>query len=110
MATRNTTNTELASASGAVLDVFNDANPATFVGAGLGLATLGGAVFVGAAVAPGPVVGYGLASAALLGVGAVQDKKGSVLYFLDDEETRAKNQARADKRRAAREAKADAAA
>ena len=96
--------------SGAGFDVLNNNNAATLVGAGLGLATLGGAVFVGAVVAPGQVVGYGLTSAALLGLGAVQDQKGSVLFFLDDEETRAKNQARADKRRAVREATADAVA
>lgn len=96
--------------AGAGFDVLNDANAATLVGAGLGLATLGGAVFVGAVVAPGQVVGYGLASAALLGAGAVQDQKGSVLFFLDDEETRAKNQARADKRRALRDTSTEAVA
>ena len=110
MATRNTSNAVLPSASGALPDVLSDSNGLTFAGAALGAATLGGAVFVGAVVAPTQVVGYGLAAGALLCAGAVKDDKGSVLFFLDDEETRAKNQARADKRRAVREATADAVA
>ena len=109
---RSTTlsNTDVSTTSGASFDVVNDANLLTFTGATLGALTLGGAVFVGAVVAPSQVVGYGLAAGTLLAAGAVKDEKGSVLFFLDDEETRTKNQARADKRRAAREATADAVA
>ena len=110
MATRNTSNAVLSSASGALPAVLSDSNALTFTGAVLGAATLGGAAFVGAVVAPAQVVGYGLAAGTLLAAGAVKDEKGSVLFFLDNEEARTKNQARADKRRAAREAKANAVA
>ena len=86
-----------------------DLDPATLAGvAGLAL-TGGSAAFVGAAVLPGQVACGVLTSGVFVGLGEVNRRTGSYLPFLDSKEARERNQARADKRNAARDAKADAA-
>ena len=97
--------TDVTHTSGALTDL----DPATLSGvAGLAL-TGGSAAFVGAAVLPGQVATGVLVSGMFLGLGEVNRRTGSYLPFLDSEEGRERNQARADKRNAARDAKADAA-
>lgn len=85
----STTTTACADYSGAGFDVFNDANGLTLAGVGLGAVTCGGALFVGAAVAPAQVLGGGLAAATLLAGGQVKDRTGSYLPFLKSKETQA---------------------
>lgn len=73
-------------ASGAGLDVFNDANLATVGAVALGATTAGGALFVGAAVAPAQVL-TGLAAAGTLGaLGAHKAEHGSYLPFFNKKE------------------------
>jgi hypothetical protein len=81
------TNTAVGSTSGAGFDVLNDANGMTIAGAALGTITCGGALFIGAAVAPAHVVGGALAAGAFLTAGEVKSRTGSYLPFLKDKET-----------------------
>ena len=85
----------------------SDFDTATFVGLGTLAATGGAAALVGAAVLPGQVAVGLLTGGAFVGLGEVNRRTGSYLPFLDNEEARTRNQARADKKAAAREAKAD---
>lgn len=88
---------------------FSDLDPAT-VGGLAGLAVTGGsAALVGAALLPGQVAAGLLVSGTFVGLGEVNRRKGSYLPFLDSKEGRERNQARADKRNAQRDAELDAA-
>ena len=103
MATRNTSNSTLDVDSGA----FADLDAATLGGGVVALATLGGAAGLGVALLPGQVA-FGLTTAGgFVALGEVNRRTGSYLPFLDDEETRARKQARADKRNELRELDAD---
>ena len=103
--TRTFTTTGVTHSSGAISDV----DPATVAGVA-GLAVTGGAAaLVGAAVLPGQVA-VGVATSGLfVGLGEVNRRTGSYLPFLDSKEGRERNQARADRLNAQRDAKADAA-
>ena len=69
-------------ASGAGLDFLNDANAMTIAGLAAGTCTLGGALFIGAAVAPAHVVGGTLAAGTFIAAGEVKNRTGSFLPFL----------------------------
>ncbi len=69
--------------SGADAALFTDTNALTIAGAGVGLVTAGGALFVGAAVAPSQVLGGALAATTLCVGGEVKRRTGSYLPFLD---------------------------
>ena len=107
MFTSNTLTTETPdSQSGA----FADLDLATVGGGAVALATLGGAAGLGVALLPGQVA-FGLTTAGgFVALGEVKRRTGSYLPFFDDEETRTRKQARADKRNELRELNADAAA
>ena len=107
MATRNFVTTDTPdSQSGA----FADVDVATLGGGAVALATLGGAAGLGVALLPGQVA-FGLTTAGgFVALGEVHRRTGSYLPFLDDEETRARKQARADKRNELRELDAEATA
>lgn len=105
LATRNTTHAPLSVDSGA----FADVDAATLAGGAVALATVGGAAGLGAALLPGQVA-LGLTTAGgFVALGEVKRRTGSYLPFLDDEDSRARKQARADKRNAARDADLDTA-
>lgn len=87
---------------------FGDLNVAQTCGAAVLLGTGGAAALVGAAVLPGQVAVGLTFGGGCLALGEVERRTGSLLPFLDSKEARERNQARADKRNAAREAKADA--
>ena len=88
---------------------FSDVDPATVAGVSALAVTGGAAALVGAAVLPGQVA-VGVATGGLfVGLGEVNRRTGSYLPFLDSKEGRERNQARADRKQAERDAKADAA-
>ena len=82
--TRNTCDS---ATSGADVGFLTDANALTLVGVGLGAVTAGGALFVGAAVAPSQVVGGALAAGVLCAGGEVKNRTGSYLPFLKDSDS-----------------------
>lgn len=67
-------------------DAVEKANFATVGGVALGGVAAGGACFVGLAVAPGQVLTTGALAGTLLALGAVKDKHGCYLPFLNKEE------------------------
>ena len=87
MATRNVSSVSVT--SGADASFLTDANALTLVGLGLGAVTAGGALFVGAAVAPSQVVGGALAAGVLCAGGEVKNRTGSYLPFLHDKQVAA---------------------
>ena len=104
LATRNVT-----TADRAVSGAFADVDAATVAGCAALAVTGGAAAFVGAAVLPGQVAVGVTTGGLFLGLGEVNRRTGSYLPFLDSKEGRERNQARADRRNAERDAKADAA-
>lgn len=87
----------------------SDLNVAQTAGTAVLVATGGAAALVGTAVLPGQVAVGVLFGSGCLALGEVERRTGSLLPFLDSEDERARRQARADKRNAARDAEADAA-
>lgn len=75
-------NSDFTTSSGAGLGALTDANLATVAGVGLAGVTAGGALFVGAAVAPAQVLTGAAAAAGFCALGAAKDKTGSYLPFL----------------------------
>ena len=100
--------TRVSQLDGPTSGAFSDLSVTQAAGAAVLVGTAGAAALVGAAVLPGQVaVGLTFGSG-VLALGEVERRTGSLLPFLDSEEERARKQARADKRNAARDAKADA--
>ena len=82
----HTTSARTHTASGAGFDALSDANLATVGAVALGATTAGGALFVGAAVAPAQVL-TGFAAAGTLGVlGAHKAEHGVYLPFFNKKE------------------------
>ena len=67
--------------SGADSSFLDDANALTLCGMGLAAVTAGGALFIGAAVAPTQVVGGLVAAGTLAAGGEVKNRTGSYLPF-----------------------------
>ena len=71
-----------ATASGATaLETFNNTNAATFAGVTLAAVTGGGALFVGAAVAPSQVLGGAAVASSLLVLGHNKSENGGLFNF-----------------------------
>ena len=73
----------------AFFDAVEQANFATVGGVALGGVAAGGACFVGLAVAPTQVLTTGALAGTLLALGAVKDKHGCYLPFLNQEDDNA---------------------
>ena len=73
--------------SAAAFAGLSDANLATVAGVGLAAVTGGGALFVGAAVAPAQVLTGAAAAAGFCALGAVKDNTGTYLPFLSKKDT-----------------------
>ena len=74
--------------AGASFDALENTNLATFTGVGLAAVTGGGALFVGAVVAPGQVLGGAAVAGTLCALGAVKAEHGSYFPFLQKGETK----------------------